>query len=141
MKGTSGGDRVAAGCITLLMAWVILALVPSVLLMLYAEPHGELSATAETSTVYQAVRVAGRDLAWVKAEAVWPEDGAPPAVTLTSRSMPWAGAEGTIVKPDTPYGTPVLQWELRTGLLGVAERHTGSTPLPRPTPRPSEPTP
>lgn len=133
MSIANRSGRTAAGCLAVLVAAALVVLLaPAVLLMFYAEPHSDSEATAEVTSVRQAVRVAGRDLAWVKAEARWSGNPAQPTVTLTSRSVPWAGADGEVVEPKDPGDVPTLRWELRVGLCGFAERYVGTTPLPSP---------
>ena len=125
--------RTAVGClVALLVAALVVLLVPTVLLMFYAEPYSEPEAAPEVTSILQSVRVAGHDLAWVKAEARWSGNPARPTVTLTSRSVPWAKADGKVVEPKALGDVPMLHWRLRVGLLGFSERYVGTTPLPTP---------
>ena len=133
MRIADRNGRSAAGCLIALAVLALIALlVPAVLLVFYAEPYSEPKATAEVTSILRSVRVAGHDLAWVKAEARWKGNPARPTVTLTSRCVPWAGAYGEIIEPKVPGDVPMLHWRLRVGLLGFASRYVGTTPLPTP---------
>jgi len=140
MRIVDRSGRTAVGCLValLVVAFVVLV-VPAVLLMFYAEPHGEPEAAPEVTSILQSVRVAGHDLAWVKAEARWHGNPARPTVTLTSRTVPWAAADGEIIEPKAPGDVPMLQWRLRVGLLGFSESYVGTTPLPTPAEPTDEP--
>jgi hypothetical protein len=127
--------RTAVGCLVALLVFVfIVLLVPAVLLMFYAEPYSERNATPDVTSILRSVRVAGHDLAWVRADARWSGNPARPTVTLTSRSVPWASAKGEVVEPTAAGAVPVLHWRLRIGLMGFATRYVGATPLPTPAP-------
>jgi hypothetical protein len=133
MRIADRSGRTAVGClVALLVAALVVLLVPAMVLMFYAEPYSEAAASPEVTSILQSVRVAGHDLAWVKAEARWSGNPARPTVTLTSRSVPWAAADGEVVEPKVPGEVPALDWRLRVGLLGFAERYVGATPLPTP---------
>ncbi|NLW51222.1 MAG: hypothetical protein GXY85_10365 [Candidatus Brocadiaceae bacterium] len=132
--------RSELGClIILLVLTLVVLLVPSVLLLMYATPHAELAAGPEVTSVRQAVRMVGRDLAWVQAHADWRGDPPAPSVVVSTHGLPWAAAEGEVIAPRTPGGPPVLQWRLRVGLLGFTERYCGTTPLPTPADAPPPP--
>ena len=133
MRIADRNGRAVVGClVALLVAALVVLVVPAALLMVYAEPHGEPEASPELTSALQSVRVAGHDLAWVKAEARWTGNPARPSVTLTSRSVPWATADGEVIDPKAPGDVPVLRWRLRVGVLGFCERYAGDTALPTP---------
>lgn len=126
------GSAVGAGCLVVVLAWVVLSVLPAVLLLWFGEFHREARTTEDASVLYRSVRAWDHDLAWVR--FTWRQgegETARPRVSMESAGFQWARAEGEIVsaEPDSP---PVIGWKLSIGLFGSFGSEAGVEPMPVP---------